>query len=186
MMDGPRSPVTVTGTAKKTMSRSFLIDSLIGGAKRPTAATTLANATAAAAAGPYHHPQLDDYIQLLNRTAAMAAAAAAYGYQTPAAATATACPRFFGYPTGKDNTGAAIAADHHHHHHHHTAAAAAAVAVQQHHRRTAPVRAENADAGHRTDSGGRHRQQQHRAGNPVKKRAADEMSDPGKCVVRRV
>lgn len=184
MMDGPRSPVTVTGAAKKTMSRSFLIDSLIGGAKRPAAATALANTAATAAAGPYHHPQLDDYIQLLNRTAAMAAAAAAYGYQTPEAATATACPRFFGYPTGKEHTGAAATAGEHHHHHHTTAAAAAA-AVQQHHRRTAPVRVANADAGHREDSGGRHRQQQHRNGNPAKKRAADEMSDPGEWVKQR-
>lgn len=167
MMDGPRSPVTVTGTAKKTMSRSFLIDSLIGGAKRPAAATTLTNV--AATAGPYR-PQLDDYIQLLNRTAAMAAAAAAYGYQTPEVATAAACPRFFGYPTGKEHTGAATAAEHHHHRH------TAAAAVQQHHR---PVRAENADAGHRADlgGGGRHRQQQR---NPAKKRAAD---DPGKSTV---
>lgn len=96
-MEGARSPVTTTAVAKKTMSRSFLIDSLIGGVKRPAA--TLA------VAAPYH-PQLDEYIQFLNRTAAVAAAA--YGYQSPTSTPAAAFSssavatgqRFFGYPAG--------------------------------------------------------------------------------------
>lgn len=97
MQDGARTtaPVTMTVT-KKTMSRSFLIDSLIGGVKRPVAT---ANNTLNAV--PYH-PQLNEYIQFLNRTAA------AYGYQSQvpvafpptAAAAAAANSRFFGYPTG--------------------------------------------------------------------------------------
>lgn len=92
-MDDPRTPVTMTAAAgaKRTMSRSFLIDSLIGGgAKRPS--------TAAAAAVPYHPLQLNEYIQFLNRTAA-----AAYAYQSPGPvafppSVVAASPRFFGYP----------------------------------------------------------------------------------------
>lgn len=96
-MDGARTPPVTAVTAcstKKTMSRSFLIDSLIGSVKRPAVTT--------AAAVPYH-PQLNEYIQFLNRTAA---AAAAYGYRSPApvvfpsAVAAVAGPRFFGYPIG--------------------------------------------------------------------------------------
>lgn len=96
-MDDRHSPIMMTtANGKKTMSRSFLIDSLIGGVKQP-----------AAAAVPYH-PQLNEYIQFLNRTAAAAAAAAAYRYQPPApafqsaAASAIAAgPRYFGYhPAG--------------------------------------------------------------------------------------
>lgn len=112
-MDGPRgSPVTMTAT-KKTMSRSFLIDSLIGGGvKHPIAGT----ATAAAGTAMPYHPQLNEYIQFLNRTAA------AYGYQSPApvvfpssaSAAIAAGPRFFGYPVG----GGGFGRDHHHQQHH--------------------------------------------------------------------
>ncbi|VVC32828.1 Homeobox domain, metazoa,Homeobox domain,Homeobox domain-like,Homeobox, conserved site [Cinara cedri] len=102
-MDSARTPPVTAVTScstKKTMSRSFLIDSLIGGINRP--AVSAAAAAAAAAAVPYH-PQLSEYIQFLNRTAA---AAAAYGYQSPAsvafpsAAATVAGPRYFGYPMG--------------------------------------------------------------------------------------
>jgi len=86
-MDGAHSPVTITATTKKSMSRSFLIDSLIGGVKHPV--------TVAAAAMPYH-PQFNEYIQFLNRTAV------AYGYRSPApvvfpSAATIAGPRFFDY-----------------------------------------------------------------------------------------
>lgn len=118
-MDSPRSPVTMTATTKKTMSRSFLIDSLIGGVKHPAAAV--------AAAVPYH-PQLNEYIQFLNRTAV---AAATYGYQLPtptvfSSTGATAGPRFFGYPVsagaggfGKDHQQQHHQQQHHHHQKHH-------------------------------------------------------------------
>ncbi|XP_050424669.1 GS homeobox 2-like [Adelges cooleyi] len=67
------------GSNKKVMSRSFLIDSLIGGGaggvgikQQPVASIGHGVATSAV---PYH-PQLNEYLQFLNRTAA-----AVYRYQ---------------------------------------------------------------------------------------------------------
>lgn len=165
-MDGPRSPVTMTATTKKTMSRSFLIDSLIGGGKHPAAAV--------AAAVPYH-PQLNEYIQFLNRTAA---AAATYGYQLPTpvvfpSAGAISGPRFFGYPVGTGAGG--LGKDHHHHHHqpqhhqpqHHH---------QKHHQSPAVVKPVPVVA---TGSSQRNK---HHAKTAAKKRTSEEMAtyNPGK------
>jgi len=122
-MDGPRWPVTMTST-KKTMSRSFLIDTLIGSVKRPSTTAAVAAAAAAAsvsAASVSYHPQLNEYIQFLNRTAA---AAAVYGYQspTPVVFPPATNPRFFGYPVGGGNNaggGGAFSKDHQQQQHHH-------------------------------------------------------------------
>ncbi|XP_025200957.1 homeobox protein Hox-D4-like [Melanaphis sacchari] len=122
-MDGPRWPVTMTST-KKTMSRSFLIDTLIGSVKRPPTSAAVAAAAAAAsvsAASGSYHPQLNEYIQFLNRTAA---AAAVYGYQspTPVVFPSATNPRFFGYPVGGSSSGGgggAFGKDHQQQHHHH-------------------------------------------------------------------
>ncbi|XP_026811759.1 GS homeobox 2-like [Rhopalosiphum maidis] len=122
-MDGPRWPVTMTST-KKTMSRSFLIDTLIGSVKRPSNTAAVAAAAAAAsvsAASVSYHPQLNEYIQFLNRTAA---AAAVYGYQspTPVVFPSATNPRFFGYPVGGSSSAGAVGAfgkDHQQQQHHH-------------------------------------------------------------------
>jgi hypothetical protein len=145
-MDGTRgSPVTVTAT-KKTMSRSFLIDSLIGGVKHPIAGA------ATAAAVPYH-PQLNEYIQFLNRTAA---AAAAYGgYQSPASvvfpsspSAIAAGPRIFGYPVVSGGGGSGIARDQQHHHKHQPVVKPVAVVATGHrtkHAKTSTAKKRNVD-----------------------------------------
>ncbi|XP_025405527.1 homeobox protein lin-39-like [Sipha flava] len=145
-MDGTRgSPVTVTAT-KKTMSRSFLIDSLIGGVKHPIAGA------ATAAAVPYH-PQLNEYIQFLNRTAA---AAAAYGgYQSPASvvfpsspSAIAAGPRIFGYPVVSGGGGGGIARDQQHHHKHQPVVKPVAVVATGHrtkHAKTSTAKKRNVD-----------------------------------------
>lgn len=94
-MDDHRSLVTIATATKKTMSRSFLIDSLIGNVRHSPAVN--------AAAVPYH-PQLSEYLQFLNRIPI--AAAAAYGYQSPAPTVFPSAvgPRLFGYPA----TGTAV------------------------------------------------------------------------------
>ncbi|XP_050523172.1 homeobox protein Hox-A2b-like [Daktulosphaira vitifoliae] len=72
-------PVTITTSSgnKKPMSRSFLIDSLIGGGngvKHPCAVTSASNKVESSIL-PYH-PQLGEYLHFLNQTAA-----AVYRYQ---------------------------------------------------------------------------------------------------------
>ncbi|XP_060864773.1 GS homeobox 2-like [Metopolophium dirhodum] len=173
-MDGPRWPVTMTST-KKTMSRSFLIDTLIGSVKRPSTTAAVAAAAAAAtvsAASVSYHPQLNEYIQFLNRTAA---AAAVYGYQssTPVAFPSATNPRFFGYPVGGSSSGGvsgAFVKDHqqqHHNHQHH------------HHQKQAVVKPVPVVA---TNTGQKNKP--HHAKTTAKKRAVNEMMayDPD-CVV---
>jgi len=173
-MDGPRWPVTMTST-KKTMSRSFLIDTLIGSVKRPSTTAAVAAAAAAAtvsAASVSYHPQLNEYIQFLNKTAA---AAAVYGYQssTPVAFLSATNPRFFGYPVGGSSSGGgggAFGKDHLQQHHNH----------QQNHQynqqqvviKPVPVVATNTGQ----------RNKPHHAKTTAKKRAVNEMMayDPGK------
>lgn len=174
-MDGPRWPVTMTST-KKTMSRSFLIDTLIGSVKRPSTTAAVAAAAAAAtvsAASVSYHPQLNEYIQLLNRTAA---AAAVYGYQssTPVAFPSATNPRFFGYPVGGNSSGGSggvFGKEHQQQHHNHQ---------HQHHQKQVsptvvkPVPVVATNAGQKNKP--------HHAKTTSKKRAVNEMLayDPGK------
>lgn len=164
-MDGPRSPVTMTATAKKTMSRSFLIDSLIGSVKRPAHIAAGAEAANAAAATMPYHPQLNEYIQFLNRTAV---AAAAYGYHQQSPATTIVGPRFFGYPIAG---GAGEFARDRHQGNHQSPAVIKPVPMLV-----------TGTTGQRTKH---HHQNHHHQTKTSKKRTADELTafDPGKSKV---
>ncbi|XP_022173321.1 GS homeobox 2-like [Myzus persicae] len=176
-MDGPRWPVTMTST-KKTMSRSFLIDTLIGSVKRPSTTAAVAAAAAAAtvsAASVSYHPQLNEYIQFLNRTAA---AAAVYGYQssTPVVFPSATNPRFFGYPVGGSSSGGgggAFGKDHQQQRHDHQ---------HNYHQKQAPPVVVKPVAVVATNTGQRNKP--HHAKTSAKKRAANEMMayDPDSVV----
>jgi len=155
------------------MSRSFLIDTLIGSVKRPSTTAAVAAAAAAAtvsAASVSYHPQLNEYIQFLNRTAA---AAAVYGYQssTPVTFPSAANPRYFGYPIGGSSSlggGGAFGKDHQqpNHDHQHQKQGSSAVI------KPVPVVATNTGQ----------RNKPHHTKSTAKKRAVNEMMayDPGK------
>jgi len=155
------------------MSRSFLIDTLIGSVKRPSTTAAVAAAAAAAtvsAASVSYHPQLNEYIQFLNRTAA---AAAVYGYQssTPVTFPSATNPRYFGYPIGGSSIGGgggAFGKDHQQPHQNHQHQKQGSPAVVK----PVPVVATNTGQ----------RSKPHHTKTTAKKRAVNEMMtyDPGK------
>jgi len=164
--------MTMTST-KKTMSRSFLIDTLIGSVKRPSTTAAVAAAAAAAtvsAASVSYHPQLNEYIQFLNRTAA---AAAVYGYQssTPVTFPSATNPRYFGYPISSSSSGgggSAFGKDQQQpHHNHQNQKQGSSVVVKP-----IPVVATNTSQ----------KNKPHHTKTTAKKRAVNEMMayDPGK------